>query len=504
MSDYILEVESLHKSFLEVQVLNGVDLRLRRNKILGICGENGAGKSTLMNVLGGIYKCNSGKMLLDGEEYIPHSPRDARKHGIAFIHQELNLFTNLTVIQNFMIDNLPKKKPLNIIDNNRIADVANSVMNEFDIDIDLNACISDLDMGHRQMVEIVKEIAKDAKIIIFDEPTTSLSKHEKESLFKIIDKLKERGYSIIYISHILEDVFKLCDDLMVLRDGFSVISNSINEFTKDSVIQYMVNRELKNLYPKINKNIGDIVFSAKNITNDEITNDVSIDLRKGEIVGLFGLMGAGRSEFVRTLYGVDKIDSGSVYIRGKKINKLNPIEMKKNGVAFITENRREEGLLLDKTIKSNIVLCVLDKIKSGNFFIDKKKEEAISEKKVEELKIKTFNKNTQTAEQLSGGNQQKVVISKWLLTEPDILFLDEPTRGIDVGAKYEIYTHINNLAAQGTAILVVSSEMDELIGICDKILVMKNGEISGKFDSDNFNQEGILKYAIEGSENDKG
>jgi len=495
--DYILRLENINKSFSSIRVLIDINLKLRRGSILGLCGENGAGKSTLMNVLGGVYQRDSGKIILNNEEFKPESPRDAQKAGIAFIHQELNLFSNLTVVQNFMIENLPIKKRVGLIDEQKIRNSTKKALEEFGEDINITSLISDLDMGHRQLVEIAKETSKNAQIIIFDEPTTSLSNKEKGTLFNIIRRLSKKGVSIIYISHILDDIFELCDDIVVLRDGKTVGADKKGNLSKHQVIRLMVNTEISDMYPRITKTVGEFVFSAKNIFQKDVLLDINISLQQGEIVGLFGLMGAGRSELVRALYGVDKIDSGTVTVYGKEVKNITPINMKKLGVAYITEDRRNEGLLIDKTIKENIVLSILKKLQGKNGLIDKTQEDIKSSGMINTLSIKTYDQNKQKAGQLSGGNQQKVVIGKWLLTESKILFLDEPTRGVDVGAKYEIYNYMNQLASEGSSILFVSSEMEELMGVCDRILVMKKGKITGQLKQNEYKQEKILEMAIE-------
>ncbi|MBN2325002.1 MAG: sugar ABC transporter ATP-binding protein [Spirochaetes bacterium] len=495
--DYILRLENINKSFSSIKVLIDINLKLRKGSILGLCGENGAGKSTLMNVLGGVYKRDSGKIFLNNKEFNPESPRDAQKAGIAFIHQELNLFSNLTVVQNFMIENLPVKKPIRLIDEQSIRNSTKKALEEFGEDISITSLISDLDMGHRQLVEIAKETSKNARIIIFDEPTTSLSNKEKVTLFNIIRRLSKKGVSIIYISHILDDIFELCEDIVVLRDGRTVGTDKKENLSKHQVIRMMVNTEINDMYPRVTKTLGENVFSAKNIFRKDVLHDIALDLRRGEIVGLFGLMGAGRSELVRALFGVDKFESGTITVNGNDVKKISPITMKKLGVAYITEDRRNEGLLIDKTIKANIVLSILKKLQGRNRLIDKTKEDSKSSGMIKKLTIKTYDQNRQKAGQLSGGNQQKVVIAKWLLTESKILFLDEPTRGVDVGAKYEIYNYINQLASEGSSILFVSSEMEELMGVCDRILIMKKGKITGELKQNEYSQEKILEMAIE-------
>ena len=497
-SEYILELKEIEKSFSTVKVLKGVSLKLKKGQILGLCGENGAGKSTLMNVLGGVYQKNGGTMLLDGEEYAPKTPVDATEAGIAFIHQELNLFLNMTVRQNFMIEKLPKKGPF--IDVAKIRRAAEKQLGDMDQNIPVDMLVGDLNIGQRQMVEIAKEIAKDAKIVIFDEPTSSLSAKECQKLFEIIKGLAAKGISVIYISHILNDVFNLCDEIMVLRDGETIDQKPISELTKQDVIYMMVGRELHNLFPYVEKNPGKELLAVNNVKWGTKVKDISLSVKAGEIAGVFGLMGAGRSELANLIFGVEKMDEGEVFIDGKKIDRITAHGMKEMGVAYISENRREEGLFMDKSLKDNIVITHLSAISNKMKLVDKKKEIACAEDQIGKLGIKTYDLTEQTADQFSGGNQQKIVMAKWLLTNPHIFILDEPTRGVDVGAKYDIYEYINDLALNGSAVLFISSEIEELMGVCDRIMVMSNGKLIGELKRDEFEPSKLLEMAIGGIE----
>jgi len=494
----ILELNKIEKNFSSVKVLKGVSLTLKKGEILGLCGENGAGKSTLMNVLGGIYHKDGGSMLLDGEEFCPKDPLDAQKAGIAFIHQELNLFLNLTVKQNFMIEDLPRKGAF--IDTAQIKKTAERHLRNIDESIKLDTVVENLDMGHRQMVEIAKETSKNAKIVIFDEPTSSLSAKECRKLFKIIRGLSEQGISIIYISHIIDDVFHLCDEIMVLRDGVTIGQKPVSALTKNEVIHMMVGREISNLFPYVEKRPQEVVFEAKNLSWSNRVRGVSFALKKQEIVGLFGLMGAGRSELANVLFGREKMDEGEIWVNGKPVGKVRPELMKKMGVAYITENRREEGLLMNKSLKENIVLADLDELSNRWKFIDRTQENKCTQNQVEKLDIKTFDMDRQTASQFSGGNQQKIVFAKWLLTKPDIFIIDEPTRGVDVGAKQEIYNYINDLALHGSAVLFISSEMEELIGVCDRVMIMSKGRITGELKRGEYDPDRLLEMAVGGEQ----
>ena len=496
MSEIVLQLKKVNKSFSSVKVLKDIDLTLKKGQILGLVGENGAGKSTMMNILGGVYQMTSGEMELYGQLYTPHNPKDATRAGIAFIHQELNLFTNLTVAENMFIDEIKQNK-VGYISYKQLRKDTKAILKRLGVDIDPNIIVDDMTMGMRQMVEIAKALSKDAKIVIFDEPTTSLSTNEKTALFRIMRELSANGISMIYISHALEDVLALCDEIIVIRDGEIIGEQSAKaDMPKEKIIRMMVGREMAQLYPYVERKIGPVVLNVKNINQGRTLKDISFSLRAGEIVGMFGLMGAGRSELARAIYGLDPVDIGSIEFSGEEVPRLNPQIWIKKGMAFITENRRDEGLLLSKTVRENLVLANLRCMKMKFNCVDRKKEDVDSGELVSRLKIKTFDKSKQMVCLLSGGNQQKVVIGKWLLTSPKVLLLDEPTRGVDVGAKYEIYTHINSLASEGSAVLFISSEMEELMGVCDRILIMHQGQISGALTRDEFTQEGLIKLAI--------
>ncbi len=497
-TDVILRLESIDKSFSSVRVLEGVGLALRRGSILGLVGENGAGKSTLMNILGGVVQKDSGEMYYDGKRYAPREPMDATKAGIAFIHQELNLFTNLSVMENIFIEAFPKKTVLRVLDTALMKRTAAQILELLGEDFSVTSTVGDLPMGCRQMVEIAKALHVNGKVIIFDEPTTSLSTKEKDRLFQVIRSLKERGVSIIYISHIIDDVLRLCDDIMVLRDGKVMGAGAVSSVTKDEIIRMMVGRELQKLFPYVEKRPGKPVLTVENLCRGRVLRDVSFTLREGEIVGLFGLMGAGRSELARAVFGVDGFDSGRVAVQGQPAASPGPASSIARGVSFITENRREEGLIMSKTVKDNLVLVYLKKLGAGLRAVNRAAENAASDKAIADMRIKTFGKSRQAVQGLSGGNQQKVVIGKWLLMEPRVFILDEPTRGVDVGAKLEIYNDINALALRGSAVLFISSEMEELMGVCDRILVMSQGRIAAEVPRVEFDQERMMRYAIGG------
>lgn len=500
MSDQeVLRISEIKKSFFGAQVLHGINLDLRKGEVLGLVGENGAGKSTLMNILGGVFPYDSGDMWLNGGIYKPTSPKDAQKAGIAFIHQELNLFSNLTVAQNMFIDELPRGR-LCSVKYKDMNDKAKEFIDRFELQASPNTKVETLSMGTRQMLEVAKALMLNAKVIIFDEPTTSLSHREKDKLFETINQLKENGVSIIYISHILEDIFYLCDRVPVLRDGYIIGTDDKDKLDKFKVIKMMVGRELNQVYPYIEKKIGEVVYEAKGIKRGNIVNDVSLKLHSGEIVGMFGLMGAGRTELVRALFGVDKMDEGEVSFNGRTIKKITPKNCIKSGIAFITEDRRQEGLLMPKSVQQNLVLVKLNEMLGILNVVSKNKENNEADMAINNLKIKVQDKNNQLVKNLSGGNQQKVVFGKWLMRSPKLFIMDEPTRGVDVGAKYEIYSIINQMALNGSTILFISSEMEELMGVCDRIVIMSNGSIKAEMPRSEFSAEAIISHALKGGD----
>lgn len=497
MNENILELKGITKSFATVKVLKDITFSLKKGEILGLVGENGAGKSTLMNVLGGIYPRDGGEIFLEGKSFEPVNPKVSSDAGIAFVQQELNLFTNLTVMENLFITEMKRSK-LGNINKKEMKKIVCEKMDELgDTGISPDDIIGNLSMGQRQMVEITKSIMKDSRIIIFDEPTTSLSNKEKDKLFEIMHKMQAQGKSIIFISHILEDVFEHTDEIAVLRDGEIISQRKTKELDTNTVIREMVGRELTNIYPICQKEIKEVAFEVKNICQNGRFQNVNFNIKEGEIVGMFGLMGAGRTELLRCIFGLDPMDEGELYYKGEKIAPVNPQNCIRNGMAFITENRREEGLLIPKSLKENIILSSLREHKKNLMFMDAAQERENTEKMVQSLNVKTFDPNKQTAGTLSGGNQQKIVFAKWVLREPKIFLLDEPTRGVDVGAKYEIYTIIQDLAKKNSCVLMVSSEIEELMGVCDRILVMSNNRITGELKKEEYVPEDIMKFAVE-------
>ncbi len=498
MGEYILKLDGISKSFFGVPALQGVSFSLKKGQLLGLIGENGAGKSTLMNIIGGVLKPDSGCMIYDDSEYAPGNPADASSAGIAFIHQELNLFLNLSIAENIFICNFPKISGLPFIEKGSMKQKTKKLLESIDLQVSPDILVEKLSPGERQLVEIAKALSCNPKVIIFDEPTTSLTARETERLFELIEKLKSEGISIIYISHILDDVKRLADEIVVLRDGQVTDQDCVSCFSVNRMISSMVGRDIKQLYPeKTNKPSNEKAMEVRSVSQRGIVADISFHLNKGEVLGVFGLMGSGRTELARILFGLDRYESGEIIIDNEPIKKITPQKAIEKGVAFVTENRREEGLLMDVSIAENVGLASLDKY-SNNFlrFISKSSMYSAVKEVVGTLKLKSGPVEKSVPKSLSGGNQQKVVIGKWLLSNPGVLMVDEPTRGIDVGAKYEVYSIINNLASNGTGVLIISSELEELIGTCDRIIVMNKGDIVGQFNSNDFDRQKVLAAAF--------
>jgi ribose transport system ATP-binding protein len=491
----LLAFVSITKQFAGIQALENVHVHLKHGHLLGLIGENGAGKSTLMNILGGNIKADSGQMLLDGQNYLPQSPADASDKGIAFIHQELNLFTNLTITDNLFINSFPRYRFWPFINKNKAIQRCAQLLQMVGLHVSPSTPVAALSSGEQQLVEIAKAFAVGARIFIFDEPTTSLTSKEIAKLFELITELKSQGKAIIYITHILADVVQLADEIAILRDGKVVIQDKISVFTISSMISAMVGRDLQQYYPIRTKKIQpETVLEIKGLEREGIIKDISCCLHKGEILGVFGLMGSGRSELARIIFGMDSFTKGSIIIDGKHIRSCSPKGNIENGLALVTENRREDGLLMDESLLNNIALPSLKKYAKGFLLNEKRMLNTVGEC-VNRMHIKCNDLDRIPVQNMSGGNQQKTVIAKWLLSKPKVFILDEPTQGIDVAAKFEIFSIINELAAEGSGILYISSELEELIHICDRILVMRLGEIVGTEECTHFNQERILKMA---------
>jgi ribose transport system ATP-binding protein/inositol transport system ATP-binding protein len=489
-------MERISKSFPGVKALEDARLELESGSILGLLGENGAGKSTLMNILGGIYKPDDGSIYIDGEAVSINSVQDAQRFGISFIHQELALVPYLSVAENIFLGREHKNRA-GMVSRNAMYQDAREFMNIVGLDLDPADRLSWLSAGQQQMVEIAKAFSLNARIVVMDEPTSSLSEKEVEILFKTARELKRRNIGIIYISHKMPEIFDLTDRVMVMRDGRFVGEKKTEETTTDELIHMMVGRELENYYVRTYNVRGETALEVKNVSSRTTSvKDCSFTLYKGEVLGFYGLIGAGRSELMELIMGFDRPSGGEMYAFGKKIARFNPLTARKNGLALVPESRKIQGLVLENTVAFNTSLAVLDQF-IRCLRINRKKESNIVNHGVESMNIKTPSVRQRVAN-LSGGNQQKVVLAKWLATAPNILILDEPTRGIDVGAKAEIYRIINDLAAAGIAVIMVSSELNEVINMSDRLVVMREGEIAGILDRSEYSQDVILKYALGG------
>ncbi len=491
--NYILEMKEITKSFPGVLALDKVNFRVPKGKIMALLGENGAGKSTLMKILSGVYQKTSGNIIFNDEKVEFNNPRDAQNCGIAIIHQELNLIPELTIAENIFLG----REPLGAfrkIDKRFLYEKASEFLKILDVKEDPRKKVSELSIGKQQMVEIAKALSLDAEVIIMDEPTDALTDKETASLFKVINSLRNNGKSIIYISHRLQEIFEICDYVTVLRDGQFIGERKVSDISEDDLIEMMVGRKLTEQYPRVEVPLGKKVLEVKNLSNDLI-HDISFDLYQGEILGVAGLMGSGRSELAKTIYGAIKAKKGEIILDGEKIKINSTTDAIKGGIAYVSEDRKGDGLVLRMTVKENMSLSALDKFTGLFGYVNKSKEIENSKSYVEKISIKTPSIN-QLVKNLSGGNQQKVSIAKSLMTEPKVLILDEPTRGVDVGAKKEIYDLMNEFKKQGMSIIMISSEIPEILGMSDRILVMNEGRLSGILDINGATQEKIMRLAV--------
>lgn len=489
-----ISMSGINKTFGKAQVLTDAKFDLRDGEVHALMGENGAGKSTLMKILTGVYKRDAGTILVDDKEVDFHHPREAERCGIIFIHQELNVLRDLTVEENIFLGKEITKR--GILDKKKMREETEEVLNSLSIYIDPNETLSHLSIGKQQMVEIAKALHNDVKVLIMDEPTSALTLQETEILFNIVRNLKKKGVSVVYISHRMEEIFKICDRVTVLRDGKYVDTKNITDTNMDDLVRMMIGRDIGDRYPKRDSVKGKEILRAEHLIMKKFVKDVSFAVHEGEILGVAGLVGAGRSKTMHAIYGSMKRDKGDIYIDGKKVDIKNPRDAIKNGIAFITEDRKTEGLLLPFSIKQNISVANLPKI-SKKKVINKKYEKELSKKEVKDFNIKTTSID-QSVDALSGGNQQKVVFAKWVATDPKILILDEPTRGVDIGAKKEIYDIMNELSKKGVAIIMISSELPEVIGMSDRVMVMHEGKNVGIIEGSDINEETIMNLATRG------
>lgn len=492
LKEAIIEFKGVTKSFSEVSVLKDINLIIRRGEVHALMGENGAGKSTLMKILSGIYLPTKGEVIFKGVSINFTNPRDALLNGISMIHQELSTIKDLTIAENIFLGREPSKYGL--INYHEMIIRTKEMLDAIGVNLDPKIKMRKLKVSDMQMVEICKAVSYNAEVIIMDEPTSAVTDREVEKLFAVIRDLKQQGKAIIYISHKMKEIFRICDTITVLRDGEIISTKPAKETNNEELISMMVGRELNEIYPEKSNRPGEVLLSVKNLSKKGLFKNVSFEVRKGEILGIAGLMGAGRTEVVESIFGIYKIDSGHIEIDNKKVNIKNTTDAIKNGIALVTEDRKEQGLAICRSVKENITISSLrDITKFG--FLDKSSENKRVDSYIKLLRIKLTSKH-QEVSQLSGGNQQKVVMAKWLMTRPRILILDEPTRGIDIGAKAEIYKLMTTFANEGYAIICISSELPEILGLSDRIVVFSNGEVTGELTRKEATQKKIMDYAI--------
>jgi inositol transport system ATP-binding protein len=489
----ILRLEGISKTFPGVKALQNVSVSINKGEVHAIMGENGAGKSTLMKIVAGLYKPDTGDIILKNQKVQINNARDAIKLGISMIHQELMPIPDMTVAENIFLGREPTFKGTFIYSRKEICKMAIELFKQMEISIEPKARMKDLSVAETQLVEIAKALSFKSDIVIMDEPTSAITDREVEKLFKLIRRLQNSGVSIIYISHKMDEIFQISDRITVLRDGQLIGSNKASELNKDLLISMMVGRELSSIYPKLPTTFGEIVLEVRNLTKSKLFENISFFVRKGEILGISGLMGAGRTELVETIFGLRKADSGEVIIRGKKVRINNSKDAISNRIALVPEDRKGTGLNLIASINDNIALPNLNMFSTFGV-IQKGSERKFVEKQINALKVKTPSRNHEVSS-LSGGNQQKVVIGKWLLSNPEILILDEPTRGIDVGAKAEIHSLVSKLALEGKAVIMISSELPEIIGMSDRVIVLSEGKLTGEFCREEITQEKVMNCA---------
>ncbi len=493
MAQALLTLNGICKRFPGVSALDNVDLELNAGEVLALVGENGAGKSTLMKIISGNYLKDAGTITLDGRVIEMRNPLQAKRLGISTIHQELNVMENLDIAENIFMGNESRKGPF-FIDMASQIKRTEELLASVGLDVDPRTLMKDLSIASRQMVEIAKSLSINAKLIIMDEPTSSLTERETAKLFEIVKDVCSKGMGVIYISHRLEEVFELARRVTVLRDGRSVGSKNISECDKELLISLMVGRDIDNLYPKTPGVAGAEALRVEHISTPSLLRDVSFTLHKGEVLGFSGLVGAGRTELAKVIFGLDKKNGGEIYLAGKKVTIKSSWDAIRKGIGYVPEDRKKEGLILGMSVKENISLSSLRLLKK-NLFLNNGKENKLAEESIRKFHIKTPS-SAQVIKNLSGGNQQKVVLAKWLATAPEVLILDEPTRGVDVGAKREIHMIIDELAKAGMAIIVISSELPEVLGISDRIIVMRNGRIKGELSRQDATQVKVLQLAF--------
>ncbi len=498
--DAILEFNGISKEFPGVKALDNISFQILRGTIHCIVGENGAGKSTLMKVINGLYKPERGNIIFDHKPWAPKGSSQARMQGIAMIHQELNIVRNMTVVENMYLGREIYKKNKITLDDGKMYHDAKKFLQEQGLNYDLKKKMGDLSLAEAQMIEIVKAISCNAKIILMDEPTSSLTEKEVDFLLNKIFELKRQGITIIFISHKLDEIFRIADYISVFRDGQHISTDRAETYTRASLIEKMVGREMKSVYPPRNSEIGEVLLKVKNFSRKGVFENVNFEVHKGEILGISGLVGAGRTEIARSLIGLDPKDCGEVYINGNKVEIKSINDSIRNGIAMVPEDRRRFGLILLRDIKENTSIVALKHLFKKSI-IPLKKEKKIVDDMMKRLAIKAPSSATETRT-LSGGNQQKVVIAKWMSVAPNILIMDEPTRGIDVGTKYEIYKMMNDMTDQGMAIIMINSDMEELLGMSDRVIIIRQGRVAGELTRKEANPESIMSMAVGGKKHE--
>ncbi|MGI6694960.1 MAG: sugar ABC transporter ATP-binding protein [Christensenellales bacterium] len=489
----LLEMRGVSKAFPGVKALDRVDFSVYPGEVLALVGENGAGKSTLMKILSGIYKMDEGEILFEGKPIDISGPLASQQAGISIIYQELNVLNNLNIAENLFVGREILNKN-GLVDKQRTHQEARKLLDEVKLPLDTHTIMGRLSTAQKQMVEVARALSFNARMIIMDEPTSSLTETETQTLYDIIRQLKASGVAVVFISHRMVEIFQISDRVVVLRDGQMITSLETAKTDEAEIISAMVGRDIDNLYDKEDAPLGEVVLEVRNLSTKDNLKDINFTLRAGEILGFAGLVGAGRSEVMRAVFGIDPRQTGEIFVRGEKADIRNTTDALRYGIGFVPEDRKEQALILDMTVKRNLSLAALDRVSRG-WFIDRPKEHSLVEHFVALLQVKTPSVE-QMVKNLSGGNQQKVVIAKWLANEPSILILDEPTRGIDVGAKKEIHKLMSELAQQGVAIIMVSSELPEIIGMSDRIIVMHEGRIKGEFPHRHVTQEQIMQMVV--------
>ena len=500
MSEKILELQNITKYFPGIKALDGINLNIRQGEVHALIGENGAGKSTLVKILTGVYTPTSGKILYQGREIAFKNAIEAQEAGITAIHQEASMFPELSVVENIFMGHHLKKN--GVLDWKGMRDTTKDLLSKMEIDLNPDTPIKNLGVAQRHMVEIAKALSIDAKVVIMDEPTSALTLREVEELYKIVRQLKKENKAIVFISHKFEEIQEICDCFTVLRDGQYIGEGRVADTGIDQIVNMMVGRSLDQMFPKAEVNIGETVLEVKGLSKSGSFRDISFNLKQGEILGFFGLVGAGRSEVMRAIFGIDTLDAGSITLKREEVTIKNPKIAMQKGIAFVPEDRQTQGVILEQSLTSNITLPIIDKIsRLGKVSSRKEKEKTARFGRMMEIKAAGWHVNADT---LSGGNQQKVVLAKWLATEPDILILDEPTKGIDVGTKAAVHEFISEMAAKGLAVIMVSSELPEILGMSDRVVVMHEGVKTREFSREEADSDVIIKAAtghtVEGKE----